>query len=168
MTEPAPLAIVRDPVELHRLLRARAEALDISREAIDELAGLPKGYAAKLLCEPPVKHLGPISFFPLAGALGFAIALVEDERRQGIIKRATKRKPGCPSDKNWRNKKALVLVQEWGRQGAQKMLSNRTNEELRELRSKAAKKRWRKHRRMLREMRRRTDLMRQVQLAKSP
>src|SRR5262249_38293253 len=97
MVEGRQIAVVVDDLgAAQRALRERAELMDLSREAIDELAGLPKGYTAKVLCEPPVRTLGPVSMFPLAGALGYAIAFVEDEQRKARISKVSKRKPGGP------------------------------------------------------------------------
>src|SRR5262245_56871819 len=38
-------------------IRARKDELRITNETIDAVAGLPNGYASKLLCEPP-RHPG--------------------------------------------------------------------------------------------------------------
>jgi hypothetical protein len=40
--------------DLHRIMRARANDLNLSREAIDAIAGLQSGYAAKLLSPRPI------------------------------------------------------------------------------------------------------------------
>lgn len=131
--------VMRDPTEMHRALRERAEQLDISREAIDEMAGLPKGYAAKLLCEPPVKQVGPVSLFPLAGALGLAVAFIEDEQRKARISRATKRKPGGPRGTDWRSTRALEVIRKWGYDGGKKRFANMSPEEIKAHQSRAGK-----------------------------
>lgn len=59
-------------------LRDRAVEMKISREDIDEVAGLCDGYAGKLLSTQPRKILGPISMGPTLGALGLRLMLVED------------------------------------------------------------------------------------------
>lgn len=73
-----PLAIIRGYDDLHAALRARAEELLLSRQTVDEVAGLTAGYAAKLLAPKPMKILGPMSFGSLLGALGLKLVVVED------------------------------------------------------------------------------------------
>lgn len=69
---------IADEADLVAALRARAEELNVSRAEIDRVAGLPSGYAGKMLCIPPVKYAGPQSFWNIAGALGLAVQLVVD------------------------------------------------------------------------------------------
>jgi hypothetical protein len=59
-------------------LRDRTAEMQISREAIDTIAGLSDGYAAKLLSEQPSKILGPMSLGPTLETLGLRLMLVED------------------------------------------------------------------------------------------
>lgn len=73
-----PLAEIRNYDDLHRALRARVDEVNISRTAIDELSGLPDGYAGKLLGNAQVKKLGPLSMGALLQALGLKLHLVED------------------------------------------------------------------------------------------
>lgn len=75
MTEPRTIA---DEADLVAALRARAEELNVSRSEIDRVAGLPSGYAGKMLCIPPIKYAGPQSFWNVCGALGLAVQLVVD------------------------------------------------------------------------------------------
>lgn len=72
------LAIITDEADLVAALRARAEELNVSRSEIDRVAGLPSGYAGKMLCIPPIKYAGPQSFWNVCGALGLAVQLVVD------------------------------------------------------------------------------------------
>jgi hypothetical protein len=62
--------------------RARADELSISRLEIDRLAGLPTGYAAKLLGKdgagPKKKRMWPIGLESMLGVLGLQIVLIED------------------------------------------------------------------------------------------
>ena len=46
-------AEVHDLSELHRALRERSEALNLSRNGLDALAGLETGYSAKVLAQNP-------------------------------------------------------------------------------------------------------------------
>lgn len=64
--------------ELLNALRDRRDALNISHETIDGIAGLQSGYTSKLLAPRPVKNLGPMSFGSLLGAMGLAVIVIED------------------------------------------------------------------------------------------
>jgi hypothetical protein len=59
-------------------LRARAEELNISREQIDAIAGLPDRYTGKVLSIRGKKRIGLLSLGPLLGALGIKLMPVED------------------------------------------------------------------------------------------
>lgn len=96
-----PLAVVRSVDELQAALRARALALRIvfdgrSRRgddngrdcSLDGIAGLPTGYAAKLLAPVPLKSFGRHSLGPMLTALGCKLLLVEDA---DLLERITKR-----------------------------------------------------------------------------
>jgi hypothetical protein len=86
---PAPLASANigrafsDYQTLVETCRARADELALSRLEIDRLAGLPTGYAGKLLGKSEhrktKKKFGPISLEAMLGALGLKIILIEDE-----------------------------------------------------------------------------------------
>jgi hypothetical protein len=73
------LAEVHDLSELHRALRERSEALNLSRNGLDALAGLETGYSAKVLAQNPARCLGPVSLPLLLGALGLKLLVVEDQ-----------------------------------------------------------------------------------------
>jgi hypothetical protein len=64
--------------ELVSALRERADALDISRDVIDEVAGLPDHYSSKILSLGNIKRIGIRSLWPLLGALGLKLLVVED------------------------------------------------------------------------------------------
>lgn len=82
-----PLAVVRSYDELHSALRARAEALNVSRQTLDEVSGLQSGYCAKLLAPVPIKGIGRITLAPLLGALGLKLVVVVDEEMMAQISR---------------------------------------------------------------------------------
>jgi hypothetical protein len=89
-----PVGIADDMAALHRILRARAEELDISREALDIATGLQKGYCAKLLAPIPSKGLGYKSLGRVLGALGLCLVVCEvPGRAADIPKRTRKRTP---------------------------------------------------------------------------
>jgi hypothetical protein len=93
-TAPRVLGEFTTIAELQSLLRARAEQLQISREQLDDLAGLAKGYASKLLAPSPVKKIGLVTMPALLGALGLKLVLVDDpEQRARIAERFTPRNP---------------------------------------------------------------------------
>jgi hypothetical protein len=72
------LATVNDYPGMLAALRARAEELRISRETIDQVAGLPSGYSGKILGIKQVRRLNLISLGPVLGALGIKLVMVED------------------------------------------------------------------------------------------
>ncbi len=86
-------APIRSMPELIEALRARRDALNISHETIDSIAGLQSGYTSKLLAPKPIKNLGPMSFGSLLGALGLAVVVVEDPSQcQRVAKHWEQRK----------------------------------------------------------------------------
>jgi hypothetical protein len=78
-------APIRSMPELIEALRARRDALNISHETIDSIAGLQSGYTSKLLAPKPIKNLGPMSFGSLLGALGLAVVVVEDPEMVELV-----------------------------------------------------------------------------------
>lgn len=76
-TEPF-FAEAHDLNEMHRAFRDRAQQLNITRDTIDQIAGLTSGHASKLLAPEPLKHYGLRSFGPMLGALGLKLLVVED------------------------------------------------------------------------------------------
>lgn len=67
--------------DLHRVMRARANELQLSRETIDAIAGVQPGYAAKLLSPRPMKKLGSLSMSLIFPALGMKLIAVVDEEK---------------------------------------------------------------------------------------
>jgi hypothetical protein len=91
MSETA-LAEVRGWRDLHAALRARAEQLDVPRETLDALTGLPNGYCAKILAPVPIRNLGRISFDAMLAVLGLKLIVTEDpEAMEKIGPRLVKR-----------------------------------------------------------------------------
>ena len=56
----------------------RTEQLELSRLELDRIAGLPSGYAGKVLSKQPVKTIGLNSLGPLLSSLGLVLAVLED------------------------------------------------------------------------------------------
>jgi len=68
---------IRNLNRLLAVLRDRREELDVSFERLDDLAGLPARYSAKLLAPRPLKNLGPMSLAALLGALALGIVEIK-------------------------------------------------------------------------------------------
>jgi hypothetical protein len=75
---PRHLGTARSYDDLHRILRDRAEELDVSRQEIDSASGLQDGYTSKILSPRPTKKLGAISMGLMLETLGLALIVVED------------------------------------------------------------------------------------------
>jgi hypothetical protein len=83
MTEPI---AIRSIADLQVALRQRAEQLDVSREWIDAIGGLSAGHSSKLLCEPPTKRMGLMSFNTMLATLGVKLIMVEDPEQMDRIR----------------------------------------------------------------------------------
>jgi len=112
---PDAFAVVTDMDGLQRALRQRAEELGIARRILDQVAGLADGHVEKLLTERPLKRIGPVSMFPLIGALGLAVVLVEDpkatKRLAGLPRYLEPRRgPSCTGKAHWRYRARAALL----------------------------------------------------------
>src|SRR5271163_1884475 len=77
----------------------RAAALKASGETLDELAGLPTRYVAKLIGPKPVRRIGLASLGPLSGALLVKYLMVVDvDAQKRFGSRITKRNEACVRD----------------------------------------------------------------------
>ena len=76
--EQQPLGVCRTSDDLRAILRARFEALDVSFETVDHVAGLPTRYTAKVLGLQPTRRFGQISLTALLGAAGIKLVAFED------------------------------------------------------------------------------------------
>ena len=86
MTEPRVLGEISSYQDLHAIMRARAAELELSRESIDAIAGVPAGYAAKLLAPRPIRTLGALSMPLMLPALGIKVLVVVDDAKTADIK----------------------------------------------------------------------------------
>jgi hypothetical protein len=78
---------------LHDLLRARCDELEITRASLDRLARLPSGYSAKLLSPRPMKKLSDATLGFFLPALGVKLILVEDPQALAMVRqRSDKRR----------------------------------------------------------------------------
>jgi hypothetical protein len=75
---PRTIAAVNDYGALLRLIRQRVIELGITHETLDAVSGLQSGYTSKLLCDPPVRRMGPIVLFIVLQSLGLALTVTED------------------------------------------------------------------------------------------
>jgi hypothetical protein len=73
-----PLAIVKDYDGLHQACRAYVDKISVSRVVIDEVAGLPSGYAGKVLGPNQAKRLGMTSLGPFLQTVGLVLIVAQD------------------------------------------------------------------------------------------
>jgi hypothetical protein len=152
---PAPsdisLGTVTDYAGLLTVLRQRADALRVSRETIDELAGFTTGYAGKLLALGCPKFLGEKSFGPLLEVLGIKLAVLEDP--VALAKYEKRRAPRA----EWQVRNGMLSIagrrrREWlfsperAKQCAALRMAKLSREKRQKLARRAARARWRKAR----------------------
>lgn len=82
---PDPIATVNDYPGLQRAMRARADALKISRATLNEMCGLQEGHVEKLLSDPPKKNMGILSFGAVLQALGLKLVVTEDPEMMAVF-----------------------------------------------------------------------------------
>jgi hypothetical protein len=80
-----PIAEVTGYSSLHVTIRARLASLGLARWQIGELAGVPDGYAAKVLAPYPVRKIGIDLWVAFLRAAGLKMVLVEDETQAARI-----------------------------------------------------------------------------------
>ena len=79
-------------------LRAKLVEHNIAYATLDAIAGWPSGYAAKVLCIPPMKRLAARTVFEAIEALGMETLLVPSAERLARVKtRLVKRGKALPS-----------------------------------------------------------------------
>jgi hypothetical protein len=79
--EPSIPAEITDYDDLISVLRARANELQLSRESIDTICGLPSGLAGKILGLKSIRRLGMDSLGPILETLGLKLLAVPDEAK---------------------------------------------------------------------------------------
>jgi hypothetical protein len=77
---PAPDGVlrVRDEADLLAAIRKRLHELGVTYDVLDRVAGLPDRFASKLLCDPPIRHISPMTLWLILGALGYDIGLIHN------------------------------------------------------------------------------------------
>jgi hypothetical protein len=149
MTEPRIIAECRDYAQLVAALRAWIAELNVAGETIDDVAGLPLRYTAKLLGPAQLKGIGPISMGPLLGALGLKLVVAVDHE---TLARISYRLVKCKNARSAllaqpkRKRKGFSLFR--GNPDLARMLANRVNmsrtpEQRSRLAKRAARERWR-------------------------
>jgi hypothetical protein len=145
--------------ELLAALRARRDEIGITNESIDSIAGLPDRYASKLLSPDPSRSFGEMSLGSILGALGLGIATVviheDPEQTARVSHRWTQRKrphyrlgkPRIGEALIERAKPAVLRdLSKLGNSARQAMLPAKQRSAIAR---KAARARWRKHRKPL-------------------
>lgn len=144
------LGTVRDYASLQPILRARADALGLSRVELDRIAGLPAGYSSKVLAEVPLRQLGPDTLGPMIGALAVKFIVVEDtEALAKHTSRGDKRVEKYALNAAKLNgavhfKISLRKLRQNGRKGGAASRKYMTAGKARKLARKAARARWHK------------------------
>lgn len=78
---PQQFGVVRSYDDLIEVLRKVVTERGITMATIDEIAGLQSGYASKVLAPVPIKHLGPMSFDSIIGALGVDLVVIDNPEK---------------------------------------------------------------------------------------
>lgn len=140
------VALISTYEDFHAALRARAEQLGVSRETIDAMAGLPSGYASKVLAPKPMKRIGPTSLPLLVPALGMQLALIEDPAAmQRLAKRRVQRDGAQVRSDAVHLITSKRFLRKIGGIGGAASRSNLSKRKTRSLAQKAARARWAKH-----------------------
>lgn len=93
------------------ILRRVADLRNLSRQTIDEKAGLATGYAAKVLAEIPLRRMGPDTIGPISEILGIKWVAVDDpEALAKYTDRAPKREIKAPRLTDDKHKIIIVRV----------------------------------------------------------
>jgi hypothetical protein len=151
---PRQLGVCHDYDGLHRILRDRADELNVSRTTLDEAAGFTSGHASKLLAPRPLKKLGATTLGLMLQVMGLKLVVVEDpEQLQRISAKLIAREvPANVLSLSWGRAKHLLVSKRWvkknGRKGGEQRAKNLSPRRRRAIARNAAKARWaaRKHR----------------------
>jgi hypothetical protein len=129
--------------ELHAAVRARAEQLEVSRATVDQVAGLPDGYASKLLSVVPMKNMGKISLGPMLRTLGLKLVVTEDPEALAAMSHRLPKRRQCYARANTAEVRLLrEMMRANGRKGGKASQSARTPEQRQDLARNAARARW--------------------------
>lgn len=152
--EPRQLAVVKEYDELMAALRARSDEIEMSRDGLDVIAGLPRGYVSKLLAPVPLKGIGRTSLGPLLQSLGLALIVVEDlstfakieARLQRRVNKKQKKETyataGMRPHKRYKRRAVWRGNSEWGHLMNSRAQLKMSPEQIRRQRKRAAQARW--------------------------
>ena len=147
--EQQPLGVCRTSDDLRAILRARFEALGVSFETVDHVAGLPTRYTAKVLGLQPTRRFGQISLTALLGAAGIKLVAFED--LEALDRVRARLVPLERVDHTAAPRRKIVIkltsdfMREIGRLGGLKSNANRIRKQQRSVINRAnALKRWHK------------------------
>ena len=139
--------IIRNEAELLAAIRARCAELQITYETLDVVAVLPERYASKLLCDPPIKHMGALTLWNILGTLGFEISLVATDVPTYMRERLTMREhpPQPVGQRRLVQSFTRAFMRKIGRKGGKSSAANAKRRKLlSSKRRKAALLRWHK------------------------
>jgi hypothetical protein len=148
---PRQLGVCHDYDGLHRILRDRADELNVSRTTLDEAAGFTPGHASKLLSPRPLKNLGPVSLGLMLQVMGLKLVVVEDaEALERIRAKLIPREiPANVLSLPWavrHGAKHFLVSKRWvrkiGRKGGEQRAKNLSPRQRSAIARKAAKARW--------------------------
>jgi hypothetical protein len=141
MTEALPIAIVTDHNGMVDAFRARKEALNLSDAALEARANLTAGHVGKLLGAVPAKHMGILSQWAIAWALGLKVVLI------GVF-RMQRRRPDYGAKRLAQvgqrtiTRMVPVIAREIGSRGGKARMALMTPDQLRRHQRKAGLARW--------------------------
>ena len=149
--QPQPLGAVAELVgvvhgyaDIHAILRARAEQLNISRVDLDRLTHLAPGYCGKLLAPTPIRKPSDETLHFLLPALGLKMVLMTDPQSVERIRQTTQ-----PRDASRAVHAAVThyslshrFLRRIGRLGGKARAKSLTPAQRSRLARKAAKARW--------------------------
>src|SRR5258706_4650176 len=138
--------VVTDYEGLHDAFVDRVEDLNVPRLEIDAVGKLQPGYSAKVLCDPPIKNLGPNTLGGMLRATGLALIVVLDDERFAPLKATmTKRERSVPPNGSMR-RPAWLITRESSQNMQQLPNSKLSPRQRRFIAKRAARARWRRSR----------------------
>ncbi len=147
--------VVLDYEGLHEAIIDRVEDINVTRMSIDEVGGFAPGYAAKVLCNPPMKILGRDSvgrdgLGKMLKASGLALIVVVDDERFAVVKGDhTLRKHKRRQPPNGSMARPHWLISRDSSANMQKMRNEKLSPKQRKaIARKAAKARWKRRGRL--------------------
>lgn len=128
-------------------LRARIEQLNVAGETLDQISGLARGHAHKLVGVRPVKTLGLKSLGDMLGALGLRIVLEHDQDAFDLVAGRLKRRADYQIRRALRIMVTAQYLRGIGKVGAEAGHAKRTPEQRKSHATRLVNIRWRKYRR---------------------